>query len=156
MRRPSSHSDQESGDRVALMPTCLPAAERGGPLVAAVGESNYQMPLIEICGRDEREAVLFECEALLVPEFDNPHDENAIHVEIDGRTVAYLARDAAIAYRPVIVALLEAGFAAACRALIVGRDGHDPETQTLNLGVCLDIAEADACRERLFGTRQRT
>jgi hypothetical protein len=138
---------------VALMPTCLPAAERGSPLVAAVGESHYQDALVEVCRRSDAEAILFECEALLVPEFDNPHDENATRVEINGRTVAYLARVDAIAYRPVIAALQEAGFAAVCRALIVGRDRHDPETQTLNLGVCLDIAEAEACRERLFGAR---
>jgi len=150
MRRLTSQSDREPGDRVALMPTCLPAAERGRPLVAAVGESHYQPTLVDICGRNDQEAVLFECEALLVPEFDNPRDENAIRVEIDRRTVAYLARDDAIAYRPVIVALLEAGFAAVCRGLIVGRDGHDPETQTLNLGVCLDIAEAEICRATLF------
>jgi hypothetical protein len=149
MRRPTSHSEEPS-DRVALMPTCLPAAERGGPLVAAVGESHYQAALVEICGRNDREAILFECEAILVPEFDNPCDDNAIRVEIDSRTVAYLARDDALAYRPVIVALREARFAAGCRALIVGRDGHDPETQTLNLGVCLDIADAEICRSTLF------
>lgn len=153
MRRPTSHSEEEPSEPVALMPTCLPAVEQGGPLVAAVGESHYQAALVDICGRNDREAVLFECEALLVPEFDNPRDENAIHVEIDSRTVAYLARDDAIAYRPVVQALLEAGFAASCRALIVGRDGHDPETETLNLGVCLDIADAEICRATLFRRR---
>jgi hypothetical protein len=151
MKRPTHHSEKESGERVALMPTCLPAAERGRPLVAAVGESHYQEALVEICERCDGEAILFECEALLIPEFDNPHDENAVRVEIRSRTVAYLAREDAIAYRPMIVALQEAGFAAACRALVVGRDRHDPETQTLNLGVCLAIADAETCRETLFG-----
>ena len=109
----------DPGENRTLLPTCLPAAARGGPLVAAVGESNYQAALVEICGRSDGEATLFECEALLVPERDNPHDQNAIHVEIGSRIVAYLARADAIAYRPVIVALREAGFVAVCRALIV-------------------------------------
>lgn len=150
MKRPTSHSGKEPDERVALMPTCLPAAEQGRSPVAAVGESHYQPALAEICERSDGEAILFECEALLVPEFDNPHDENAVRVEIRGRTVAYLSRPDAIAYRPIIVALREAGFAAVCRALIVGRDRNDPETQTLNLGVCLDIADAETCRTTLF------
>jgi hypothetical protein len=37
--------------------------------------------------------------ARLVPERNNPHDSNAVRVEIDGHTVAHLSRANAIAYR---------------------------------------------------------
>jgi hypothetical protein len=142
-------SPKPADERRVLMPTCLLQREQGTPTVAAVGESHYQAPLVAICGRRDGEAVCYECEALLVVEFDNQFDENAVHVEINGHIVAYLSREDAIAYRPLLLDLHKAGFMGTCRALIVGRDRRDPETQTINLGVCLDLADADACRAAL-------
>lgn len=37
--------------------------------------------------------------ARLTPELDNPHDENAVRVDIDGHTVAYLSRANAALWR---------------------------------------------------------
>jgi hypothetical protein len=142
-------SPKPADERPVLMPTCLLQRERGTSTVAAVGESHYQAPLVAICGRRDGEAVCYECEALLVVEFDNQFDENAVHVEIKGHTVAYLSREDAIAYRPLLLDLHKAGFMGTCRALIVGRDRRDPETQTTNLGVCLDLADANGCRAAL-------
>jgi hypothetical protein len=86
---------------------------------------------------------------MLMLEFDNDHDPNAIRIEVGGRHVAYLSRADAAAYRPLLLELYDAGFVAACRALILGRDVRDPDSQTTNLGVFLDIADPDGCRAAL-------
>ena len=130
----------------AALPTCLPGREPGEPLLRAVGESFYQPALAAACGRRNAEEVFFECEATLVPEPDNRFDGNAVRVEIGGLLTAHLARADAAEYQPLLLELREAGYTALCRALIVGRDASDPDMQTTNLGVCLDVASAEELR----------
>jgi hypothetical protein len=60
-----------------------------------VGESNYQKALKAIAGPKARDGKNHECTAKLILEDDNPHDSKAVRVDIDGRTVGYLARDMA-------------------------------------------------------------
>lgn len=139
----------------AAVPTCLPSREPGEPLLRAVGESFYQPALEVACGRRNGEEVFFECEATLVSEPDNRFDGNAVRVEIDGRLTAHLARADAAAYQPLLLELREAGYAALCRALIVGRDASDPDSQTTNLGVCLDVASAEDLRAWLRAAGSR-
>ncbi|HEU4704008.1 MAG TPA: hypothetical protein VFS37_16115 [Conexibacter sp.] len=127
----------------AVLPTCLPGREPGAPLLRAVGESFYQPALEAACGRRNGEEVFFECEAALVPEPENQHDRNAVRVEVEGQLTAHLARADAAQYQPLLLELRAAGYAALCRALIVGRDANDPDSETANLGVCLDVASAE-------------
>jgi hypothetical protein len=78
---------------VALRPTFL----IGSRLVNVAGESHYQDALRAIAGASDEPQVRHATEAALVPEPDNPHDPNAVRVEIDGRYVGYLPRAEALA-----------------------------------------------------------
>ena len=71
-----------------------------------VGESNYQQALSDLCGGHSRGGHQLHARAELVPEPSNRYDENAVRVDIDGRTVGYLKRDHAARY---VKRLLEDG-----------------------------------------------
>ena len=61
--------------------------------------------------------------ATLVPEPDNPYDANAVRVIIVADSfghVGYLAREDAVAHRPVINRLASLGMVTACRASLSG------------------------------------
>lgn len=64
-----------------------------------VGESKYQRNLLKICGKRTPDGAEEYRTAVLVLESDNPHDSNAVRVDIDGLTVGYLPRARAIAWR---------------------------------------------------------
>lgn len=57
-----------------------------------VGESHYQKALVRIAGRHTRDGRRVECPGVLYLEPDNPHDANAISVEIRGERVGYIPR----------------------------------------------------------------
>jgi hypothetical protein len=57
-----------------------------------VGEAHYQDALAAFCGGYSRDGYELVCDARLVPEPDNPHDANAVRVEIGGRKVGYISR----------------------------------------------------------------
>lgn len=97
---------------------------RGRELVNVAGESHYQEALQELTGTDGTAEVRQDAEAVLVPEPANPHDRNAVMVQIDGRLVGYLPSAAAVAYGPAIAAVEERGRSAACEAMIAGRGGE--------------------------------
>lgn len=66
-----------------------------------VGESHYQANLWRLKGpgRKPKDGLsLFET-AEIVPEDDNPYDENAVRVDIEEMVVGYLSRDHAKLYR---------------------------------------------------------
>lgn len=90
-----------------------------------VGESSYQSHLRRVAGRGE---VRHECQAMVEPEDDNPHDDKAVIVLIDGKTAGYLSRADARRFRKTH------GSPVTCGALIVG-GGKGRE----NLGVWLDL-----------------
>ena len=100
-----------------------PVGDLSGPGaygVEIVGESNYQSALERICGGRDEESARKQVKALLVLENENPHDSNAVRVDIDGETVGYLSRREAKQYR---VRLKEAGYPelrGRCDAIIVG------------------------------------
>ena len=110
---------------------------RGNELVNVAGESHYQEALRALTGTDGSEAVRIEVEAALVPEPENPHDPNAVMVQIRERLVGYLPREAAVAYGPMVRIVAERGRTAACEAMIAGRGGDGPA----NLGVFLKLPE---------------
>jgi hypothetical protein len=74
---------------------------RSWPAPASVvrGESRYRDGLTEVCGGD-RDFYLLPVEARLAVEPSNPHDPNAIRVEVDGRLVGYIAREVAAQLSP--------------------------------------------------------
>ncbi len=110
----------------------------GGRLVNVAGESHYQEALREIVGAPAGEQVAVDTEAMLVPEPSNPHDPNAVMVQIDGRLVGYLPREEAVAYGPALEELGARGRTGLCEARIAGRGG---ESGTSNLGVFLRLPD---------------
>lgn len=90
---------------------------RGHELVNVAGESHYQDALRAIAGPGE---VRLETEAQLVAEPDNPHDANAVRVEIEGAKVGYLPRALAAAWTPRLAELAARRRVGACEATIIG------------------------------------
>jgi hypothetical protein len=104
-------------------------------MVPIVGESNYQPAIRSACGWSKPEDICFECMAELVPEPSNPHDPNAVRVDIDGRCVGYLSREHAAELGPAIAEGIKTQGTGMCRAVIAGhKDG-----ETANLGVFLHL-----------------
>lgn len=111
--------------------------------VDVVGVTSYQ-PAIEAAARARKDgARTLTIDAVLVLEDDNPHDANAVKVQIAGRTVGYLKRDIAIRYRADLEAAGAPRIVARCKARIVGgydRGGGERAT----FGVKLDLPPFEA------------
>jgi hypothetical protein len=84
--------------RVAAGPT----ADHGDFDIDIVGESHYQSALERIAGGKDRDSAELECTATIVLEDSNPHDGNAVRIDIAGQTVGYFPRDDAKTYRCVL------------------------------------------------------
>lgn len=102
-----------------------------------VGESHYQDALRAIAGAGGRDGVEFDCIAHLYLEDNNPHDSNAVRVEIDDQTVGYLSRKHASTYRWALEAHGLALRDHSCDAKIVG--GWDRPSSRGHYGVKLDL-----------------
>ena len=88
--------------------------------IEVVGESHYQDALENITGGKTEDGHEMEKDALLIHHDENPYDNQAVVVSIEGEIVGYLNRKLARQFR---VKMKEAGVAgqpAVCRALIVG------------------------------------
>jgi hypothetical protein len=70
-----------------------------GATVEVVGESFYQSHLRSIFGPAKRDWSYMNCSAELVLENDNPHDANAVRVDINGGAVGHLSRADAVKFR---------------------------------------------------------
>ena len=106
--------------------------------VDVVGESHYQQALESICGGRTEDSQRLEVEAYLVPEADNPHDSEAVRIEIQDQTVGHLDRETARSFREKMAEIGLTGAAAKCNAIIVGgwdRGGRDRG----HFGVKLDL-----------------
>lgn len=99
--------------------------DSGNCNLGAVGESNYQPALRAAAGKSE---VRHGCTATLVLEDSNPYDDHAVRVDVNGRTVAYLARADARRYRKHHQSINQQ-----CNALIVGGG------RGRSLGIWLDV-----------------
>ena len=100
--------------------------------VSVVGESYYQDNLKPIAGDVKRKM----CVARLVCEKNNPHDKNAVKVEIDGAQVGHLPRGLAPVHRRRLQESHQAGAIVECEARVVtGKDGA--------IGVYLDLPYSD-------------
>src|SRR5205823_5372961 len=123
-------------DRLRGVPRGTPNDVRPGPATVSaalfdgeeslevVGEASYQSNLLRICRAVQGERVRHDVIAALVPEPSNPHDSNAVSVQVDRAVVGYLSRENAVRYAPGIRSLMTAnGCHIALRAVIVG-GGH--------------------------------
>ena len=72
-------------------------------------------------------------EAQLIPEPKNPHDKNAVRVEIAGQTVGYLSKENALRYATAFGLKTST----TCGALITG--GWKRKGSTGHYGVTLDL-----------------
>jgi hypothetical protein len=111
----------------------------GDDLLRVVGTSHYQDTLLELSGRKGEEEIRLEKIAVFVPEPDNPHDPNAVAVEIDGRLVGYLSRDENRRWLDVVSGPRRVG----CEAMIAGRAG------TAGVGVFLRLPTPTEARAQL-------
>lgn len=109
----------QEGQRTVAVVSVAAAISRE-EMVPIVGESHYQPAIRLACGWKESEDVMFECFAELVPEPDNPHDSNAVRVDIDGQCVGYLPRGRAAEMGPAIAEGIETQGTGMCRAVIRG------------------------------------
>jgi len=109
--------------------------------VEVVGESNYQRA-IELARRGAAKGIAVQTQATLVLENNNPHDKQAVRVDIGGRTVGYLDRDNARAYRKELKRNGHPDINATCAAKIVGGKPR-PNGSAGLYGVILDLPTID-------------
>lgn len=110
-----------------------------------VGESHYQEELWAIVGGRRHDPVRHDIYAILLPEVDNPYDENAISVWVDLKLVGYLSREEAALYREGLLRLVAENDLRpiALRGEIVGGGEVEEEDRLGYLGVFLDHDPAD-------------
>jgi len=103
-----------------------------------VGESHYQDELEKITGGKTEDGHRMEVEAMLIHDDDNPYDNKAIKVCIEGSLVGHLSQELAREFRNRMDEAGYPGMSAVCNALIVGgwyRGGGDEG----HFGVRLDL-----------------
>ncbi len=117
-----------------------------------VGEASYQDALWSICQGSQGDRIRHQVVAVLVPEPQNPHDPNAIAVQIDGHVVGYFCREDAALYGQGLQNLMArcAGYVA-LRGVVVG-GGYYPDGPG-RLGVWLDHDPTDFGLEPTRGSR---
>lgn len=101
------------------------------------GEGSYQPTLERICGGRTEAGEDRILPAALVLEDDNPHDANAVRVEIKGKRVGYLPREVAPIYRAWLQANGYGRVVGNCRARI--RGGWQRGDDVGHYGVTLDV-----------------
>lgn len=103
-----------------------------------VGESYYQDALVRIAGPHTEDGRRVKVSAVLYLEPDNPHDRNAIRVEINGATVGHVSRELAPELRKELISQgARSGHRIGVDAIIVG--GRIGESY----GVWLDVPMDD-------------
>src|SRR3954453_10221956 len=121
-----------------------PIVLEGDDLVRVVGTSHYQDALLELTGRQGDEEVRLDKVATFVAEPENPHDSNAIAVQIDGRLGGYLSRDENRRWLGVV-----SDQSVGCEAMIAGRGG------TTGLGVFLRLPTPTEARAQVGLSRRK-
>lgn len=104
-----------------------------------VGESHYQHVLESICGGRTEDGADMLVEAKLVLEDSNQYDNQAVRVDIEGKTVGYLSKSNARQYRKYLHQAGHGKVIGRCAAEIVGgwdRGGDDRGS----FGVKLDLS----------------
>lgn len=106
-----------------------------------VGESYRQDALLQAAGPKCEDGHWAECVATLRPEPENPHDDQAIAVDIDGRHVGYLPRDLARRHRAAVRRAIHTAGTATCAAVINGGWYRPEEESEGHFGVRLYFGE---------------
>jgi len=99
------------------------------------GEYFHRENLIKLCG-EKRQVTI---NALLILDDNNPHDKNAVRVEINNLPVGYLSKEMAVTYRQYINKINKSESAISCRARIKRNDRVD--TQKTYYDVYLSLPE---------------
>lgn len=105
--------------------------------VAAVGEAYYEDALRSIVPVVAGATAEHRCTAVLVPYDTNPHDAEAVSVEVDGQRVGHLSRDDARSHRAALAARGMPGATVSCPAMIAGGGAVDGQPQ--HFAVLLDL-----------------
>ena len=105
--------------RGEVPPEALKFMASGGSL-GVVGESHYRDAIEAVTGGPKVEGIPMITWATLVAEHDNPYDDHAVGVFIDGRKVGHVGREDAGAFWPLIERIQAKGRVAYCRADIYG------------------------------------
>lgn len=117
----------------------MPLPTTGEYLVDVVGESHYQQNLSAICGPRTEDGEYREVRARLVLDNNNPHDANAVAIEIDSRQVGHLSRQNAVAFRRWLESPAGRTAPYTCPAVIIG--GWKRGSEDIgSYGVVLDVA----------------
>jgi hypothetical protein len=132
--RTSTNGYDSHRNRHSMTPTTLPLSRRrlsAEGRVPVVGESHYQPALGRLANGAEVGADFsrhLQVVAILVPEPENPHDNNAVRVDVatdtGTATVGYLSRHEAPAYQAALLALRNEGYAGTCPGRITGGGRH--------------------------------
>lgn len=107
-----------------------------------VGEGSYQDALSSIVGGHCLAGWDYRCEALIVPDPQNKHDENAVRVTINLATVGFLSRDDNRKYLDALRSAGLDGRPVACWATIIGgfiEFDEDDEEELGHFGVRLSL-----------------
>jgi len=111
--------------------------------VEVVGVSRRQDMLAAIVEEHGRSGRTVTLDATLVLEPSNPHDPNAVRVEIDGDLIGYLRRDNAARYRADLAAAGTPDATVQCKVRIVG--GFETASgERASFGVRLDLPPMEA------------
>jgi hypothetical protein len=105
-----------------------------------VGEGSYQAALDAICGGKCEDGYKLPVVAQLCFQEDNPYDQNAIVVLIDGKVVGYIPRDLAPEMRDAILNLNPEERPVTCDAKVVGGWIRGP-TDEGHYGVKLSLSK---------------
>ena len=106
--------------------------------VEVVGVSRRQETLAAIVDEHGRSGRTVTLAAQLVLENSNPHDANAVRVEIDNALIGYLSRENAARYRADLTAANTPDATIECKARIVG--GFETSSgERASFGVRLDL-----------------
>lgn len=113
--------------------------------LTVVGTSHYQKDLKRLAGKHGDEGVRLETTATLVPEPDNPYDENAVKVLIENKLVGHLSADDAEEYSERLQELAARGGRVTCSATIIGgrTEKGRVRNQKLNYGVRVWVTDPD-------------
>ncbi len=103
--------------------------------VKVVGESYHESSLRDVFGPVTLELKEIERGATLVLENTNPHDPNAVRVEVEGRHVGHLSRDDAVIFRKRYAPAGVDGTSFRCDAMLIGGRARNG----VRIGVELDI-----------------
>jgi hypothetical protein len=88
--------------------------------ISVVGEQFYQANLKQLVGDHGSKSVRLPITALIAPENDNPHDDKAVGIWIDGYRVGYLDRDDARSFRRRLSAKKLSNQATTCSGVVMG------------------------------------